>query len=872
MTSDDETGSRLPSATAQKRKLSSDETGKGRTTKYRSSQACQSCRIRKVRCDVLTNGFPCTNCRLDDTECFVLASRRGKTNKKRHESADNTDHVPRGHSSRTPAVDEVNQHENTGGYDDITSHEASMPTPPVGANDVPVCVTFDEDSHVDNQPRASEGCLKDFPNQSPSASRGARDYPNLEGWHTDQADSASHPSTSPNFFDCQQESARKIVLPTFIAPIPTDIPIEDLEFLTQKGAFAIPEPELCIEILNNYMFSVHPFMPILDRPAILDTILKEVDNDNRISLLLFQAVMFAGLASIDLHSVHAMGFKSTKHAREVFFHRVRLLYEFGIEPNEEFVFQSLLLMSSWYDRNNQRRDTWHWTGLALSVAQTMGLHREPTPRCGPDRIQHLRRRLWWSLYIRDRLLALGTRRPMRIRDDSFNVTMLTLDDFDVHLVCESDQGRSLTPDVEETTRLALMCIELAKLSICIGNVLSSQYTTLKTQPDVSHTMAVVPQLEGDRTPKKLEECDREINEWYQALGPVISISRPPSGQDALYSCSGVHMGILNMVHLTLINVLYRTQALGTLTDKVEVQVVQKASRSKVKDAACKVTKITYAMLRRDQVRFLGVAGVTALLAACLSHMLDIRLGDDDLRDASIFRFYQSMQVLQSLSGIYTSADSSVSFLASVIRKAGIPVPAQVAAPAPDFMSASTQGFNRLTTPLGNNKWKATTASPQKRAASIADGQPRPTWWKEQNTSQSPLQSTRSYSQSSVLMDMNQAVPSNRNVMMPSRADTFQLDSTTPYASGYSVSSNKDEASIREQISQPLVTSNGDPRPTGANLPLFNWSTTSTDINLMAFNDEFYSDTFGILQSQFQDLQPIAYNKDFGENAFGSLIP
>lgn len=801
----------------------------------------------------------------------MLESRRGKAGKKRQKGTSGTVHLPRGPYSITPAVvDEGNQQDNAG-YDDIPSHKASMPTTPVGPNEVPVCVTFDEDSQAGCQSHATEDCLSGFPNHSPSASRSARGHPDLEKWDTDQADSASQRSICTNAFECQGESARTLLLPAFITPIPTDIPMEDLDFLIQKGAFAIPESELCIKILENYFFSVHPFMPIVDRTAILDAILKDVDCDSRISLLLFQAIMFAGLASLDLDSIHAMGFKSTKSARESFFHRVRLLYEFGIEPNGEPVLQSLLLMSFWYDRRNQRRDTWHWMGLALSVAQTMGLHREPNSRCGTDRIQRLRRRLWWSLYIRDRLLALGTRRPTRVRDDSFNVTMLTLEDFDVHLVCKSDQGRSLTPDLEETTRLALMCIELAKLSICIGNVLSSQYTTLVTQLDIPHTMAVVPRLEEDRIPKKLEECDKEINKWYQALGPNINISRPLSGQEALYSCSGVHMGILNIVYLTLINVLHRTQALGTLKDKVEVRVVQNASRSKVKDAACKVTKITYSMLRRDQVRFLGVGGVTALLAACLSHLLDIRLGDEDLRDASIFRFYQSMQVLQSLCSVYASADSSVSFLASVIRKAEIPVPAQVAAPAPEFLSASTQGFNRLTTHLGGNKWKA--ATDFQNAASIADGTPRPTWWKEQNGPQTPLQSTRNYSQSSILLNVDQAGPPNdRAGVMAADTDTFQLDPTAPYASNYYVAGSKSELFGREQSSQSLVISNTDPRQTTSNLPLPDWSTTGTDFNLLAFGEESYSDAFGILQSQFHDLQPIPYDIDFGENAFGSLIP
>jgi len=68
------------------------------------------------------------------------------------------------------------------------------------------------------------------------------------------------------------------------------------------------------------------------------------------SILLFQAIMFAGLAAVDPEVINNMGFRTTKEAREHFFNRVRLLYEFDVEPSEIAVLQSLLLMSWWYGR------------------------------------------------------------------------------------------------------------------------------------------------------------------------------------------------------------------------------------------------------------------------------------------------------------------------------------------------------------------------------------------------------------------------------------------------------------------------------------------------------------------------------------------
>lgn len=52
--------------------------GSTRPVKRRASKACQCCRSRKVRCDVVESGIPCTNCRLDEVECCVTEGKRRK--------------------------------------------------------------------------------------------------------------------------------------------------------------------------------------------------------------------------------------------------------------------------------------------------------------------------------------------------------------------------------------------------------------------------------------------------------------------------------------------------------------------------------------------------------------------------------------------------------------------------------------------------------------------------------------------------------------------------------------------------------------------------------------------------------------------------
>ncbi|KAL1983145.1 hypothetical protein VTN96DRAFT_475 [Rasamsonia emersonii] len=48
---------------------SSGQTTHGSSRKRRASQACSTCRARKVRCDMLETGLPCSRCRIDRFEC-----------------------------------------------------------------------------------------------------------------------------------------------------------------------------------------------------------------------------------------------------------------------------------------------------------------------------------------------------------------------------------------------------------------------------------------------------------------------------------------------------------------------------------------------------------------------------------------------------------------------------------------------------------------------------------------------------------------------------------------------------------------------------------------------------------------------------------
>lgn len=115
----------------------------------------------------------------------------------------------------------------------------------------------------------------------------------------------------------------KAALPDYIRPLHAKFQDEDIDFLRAKGALTVPDVDLRNELLKSYIQYVHTYMPLLELDEFLTVIFRN-DTSKRLSLLLFQAVMFAGTAFIDMEHLRAAGYDSRKTARKTFFQRARV--------------------------------------------------------------------------------------------------------------------------------------------------------------------------------------------------------------------------------------------------------------------------------------------------------------------------------------------------------------------------------------------------------------------------------------------------------------------------------------------------------------------------------------------------------------------
>lgn len=107
--------------------------------------------------------------------------------------------------------------------------------------------------------------------------------------------------------------------------------------------------------MKSHFDFVHPYMPLLNRREFLDIVTCEDGSKGKVSLLLFQAVMFTGSAVcvrpspppkcvaiaetkgirqfVDMESLRMAGFATRKAARKSFFTKVRVCTKTSLLPN-----------------------------------------------------------------------------------------------------------------------------------------------------------------------------------------------------------------------------------------------------------------------------------------------------------------------------------------------------------------------------------------------------------------------------------------------------------------------------------------------------------------------------------------------------------
>ncbi|OJJ01896.1 hypothetical protein ASPVEDRAFT_41456 [Aspergillus versicolor CBS 583.65] len=151
-------------------------------------------------------------------------------------------------------------------------------------------------------------------------------------------------------------------LPSYICDPPASICTRGADYLTRMGCFSLPPPRLRNELMASYLGFMHPKLPLFDLPRFC-TSMHRYDGSSQLSLLIFQAIMFAGAAFVDMSYLQSAGYSSRAEARKELYQRTRLLYDYRYESDVVTVLHALLIV----------------THSAAHVGMDLPTQRAPTP-------------------------------------------------------------------------------------------------------------------------------------------------------------------------------------------------------------------------------------------------------------------------------------------------------------------------------------------------------------------------------------------------------------------------------------------------------------------------------------------------------------
>ncbi|KAJ5178047.1 Transcription factor [Penicillium coprophilum] len=209
---------------------------------------------------------------------------------------------------------------------------------------------------------------------------------------------------------------------------------EDKAYLQYKGVFNMPRKETCDELLQAYFHHVHPIMPHLKA-----------------------------------ETWQSEGFSSRKAMKETMYSRAKCLHNNGGETDHTVLLQSALLLGFYHSEADTYTQPWFWLGVAISLCQTMGLHRFSAAVCASSPItesqQRLWRRLWWTCFFRDRWLSLTMGRPLRININDCNTVQPSANDMlnDFAELPESITAAYVPKDLPQLAEYWVMIIQLTQL-------------------------------------------------------------------------------------------------------------------------------------------------------------------------------------------------------------------------------------------------------------------------------------------------------------------------------------------------------------------------------------------------------------------------
>jgi len=626
--------------------------------RQRASRACETCHARKVRCDAASLGVPCTNCVAFSIECRIPVPKRKRAGTSRAKDEESET----GDSQQPPTPT------------DPRLTRPPQPRPTAGFNSPDGIPSTQMSEAQAAQQAANNGTMAQF--MKPKFARA----PIKEAGRVAYLGESSNLSLLVH----DRHGTTDVVhypLPENIRGARARLTEPDqmeIEILQQRGAFLLPPRALCDELVDAYFRWVHPIVPVINKTRFMK---RYKDTKNPPSLLLLQAILLAGSrVCTNPQLMDATG--STTPAAMTFYKRAKALYDANYEDDRITIVQALILMGwYWEGPEDVTKNVFYWTRVAIVVAQGAGMHRSVESSQLSRQDKRLWKRVWWSLFTRDRSVAVALGRPVSINTDDSDVEMITEDDF---IEDEGDPNSDYHPDPVHVQ----FFLQYVKLCEIMGLVLSQQYSVASK---ARRTNAI-----------DLTHSDMALADWLQNCPREVYWER---------SRHHFWSALLHSNYYTTLCLLHRAHMPPATAKPHDYENVDMSypSRTIAFQAAGMITSIMENLLAHDQVKYTPAFIVYSLFSALIMHVYQMRSSVPSVVAASQERINVCMNALKEVSKVWLVAKMVHTLFESILGNKVLEERLQKATGKKAQRAKTNQGAGAPGQPNGNANGTAHTA-------------------------------------------------------------------------------------------------------------------------------------------------------------------
>ena len=204
-----------------------------------------------------------------------------------------------------------------------------------------------------------------------------------------------------------------------------------------------------------------------------------------------------------------------------FFKRAKTLIFSGLlQASSIELVQGLLLMGRYYHGSLELNNCWTVVGLAIRMAQGLGLHLDANSFTSDLIEQEVRKRVWWGCFVLDRVLSMKVGRPPTIHDGPGIEVGLPLAVDDEFLTSDPSRPPIQPPNVPSSMEFLLQVIPQCRLLEQICDMLYTRSPTDSAKQQLAH----IPKILA-----RAVELDGELMAWQAALPSHLRIDSQVEG-------------------------------------------------------------------------------------------------------------------------------------------------------------------------------------------------------------------------------------------------------------------------------------------------------------------------------------------------------